>query len=193
MILIGLSGKIGTGKSTLAAALQKRLPGSAIASFGAPLKDEAAHEFGFDRELCDTIAGKNTIVPLTGEQAAKIGKAEARVRELLQWVGADRRARNPDYWLWCMDHVLVECLGNRVPVVIIDDVRLAGEANLVLGWTRGQLFRLDPYPGWEPGPDAGDVTEVDLDAWERWTDCYAPGFGELDDVADCIVSLVEVA
>ena len=106
-----------------------------------------------------------------------------QVVELAKVVGVSRS----------MDHVLVECLGNRVPVVIIDDVRLAGEANLVLGWTRGQLFRLDPYPGWEPGPDAGDVTEVDLDAWERWTDCYAPGFGELDDVADCIVSLVEVA
>lgn len=192
MILIGISGKIGCGKSTLATCLQRRLPGAAVVSFGGAIKDEAADYFGFDRALCDTAEGKRTIVALTAVRAREFGKNEARVRELIQWMGAHRRAENPDYWLWRMVHVLDDLQLAQVPAAIVDDVRMPEEARLVLGRRHGQLYRLDPYPGWEPGPDANDITETALDDWARWTDRYAPGLGELDAVADCIAAMVGI-
>lgn len=190
MIVVGLSGKIGTGKSTLAGLILERIPGARRASFGALIKDETAAFFGFPREWCDR-RNKLTQVALVGEPAKLFGGTLATVRELIQWYGTDyRRKENPHCWLWAMDHALAGFVSAGVPVAVIDDVRMPEEAHLVQGWTNAFLYRLEPYPGWEPGPYAGHITETALDAFDEWDGRFAPGLGELPGLADRIVGEV---
>jgi hypothetical protein len=193
MILIGLSGKIGCGKSTLAKHLARRFPGAVILSFGNPIKEETAAFFEFDSALCYSEAGKDAVVTLPPDKAALFGADRATVRELVQWYGTDyRRVQNPHYWLWAMDHALVAALADGAPAAIIDDVRFPDEVNLVLGWTHGQVYRLDPYPGWKPGSHADHESETALDDWTDWTGRFRPLLGELDVLADEIAARVGV-
>lgn len=190
MIVIGLSGKIGTGKTTLAGLILERIEGARRASFGDLIKDETAKFFGFPRPWCD-LRNKQTLVALIGDGATLYGNTVATVRQLIQWYGTDyRRKQNPHCWLWAMDHALTGFVTAGVPVAVIDDVRFPEEAHLVQGWTNAWLYRLDPYPGWQPGPHADHITETALDDFDEWDARFAPELGGLSALADRIVGEV---
>lgn len=198
MNLIGISGKIGCGKSTLARLLAERL-GWRVLSFGEVLKDEVSHVFGFPRAWCDTPEGKRKVVLVRSDLVRAGAPVSATVRQLLQYWGTDVcRAKNPDHWArimeqrLCVGDGLCGKVGRPVPGTIIDDVRFPNEARMILG-RGGRLIRLDPYPGWRPGENAGHASETALDDWGQWTMRLAPAKGELEAVAEMLAAPQVVA
>lgn len=187
MMVIGLSGKIGCGKTTLARKIMDEALYEVCArvAFGDLLKRECAVYFGFPLEWCDSQPGKRRVI--TGHDGLT-------VREALQWYGTDfRRAQDEDYWVKAMDRKLVELKerydDGRSLLVVIDDVRFLNEAQFCLG--KGLLFRLEPYPGWRPGPHAGHVSETALDHFDGFTGTFRPLYGELALVANEVLESME--
>lgn len=199
MIVIGLSAKMGCGKSSVAEAIvAARGEKYAHLAFGNLLKQECAAYFDFPLEWCYSQEGKNRIARMPDhtwpdEVLALSGDTGLTVRQALQWYGTDfRRAQDPGYWIKKMREVVEEIReGYPDTLVIIDDVRFPGEAEFVLG--QGLLFRIEPYPRWQPGPHAGHASETALDNFTRFTKIYRPGFGkdQLEAMAQDILNTVK--
>ena len=181
VMIIGISGKIGTGKTTLSNLLLERLPGYERVAFGDCLKEETAETFGFPLEWAYSERGKAQTVEFERERIPY----EMTVRELLQWYGTDVcRAADPDYWIKAM----ADRIGDKTNV-IIDDVRFPDEAEFVEA-RGGFLVRLGEYPGWKPGPHANHASETALDSY-RFPLMIRPDYGKLEQqAADVIADLV---
>lgn len=210
MNLIGLSGKIGTGKTAVAERLVAK--GYIRRGLASSLKEEVAAATGIPLEWCDS----QTFKLATMEQIMERGRRDwpvlgagscsevpvvhfyegiqlptwvVNLRTLLQWWGTDyRRWQDPDYWVkslrcWLHNHVEAS--------VVVDDVRFPNEADLIheMG---GLLVRLEPFEGWEPGPHAGHPSETALDSYPRWHRVFRPEYGGLNKVADGIAQLARL-
>ena len=180
MKLIGISGKMGTGKTTLAKMLLERLPGRLKrVAFADLLKQEVSEKYGIPLEWCYSEEGKSkTVDNGTWEQWT--------VRELLQWYGTEfRRAEDPDYWVKAMLHELDMLeIHNGYDGVIIDDVRFPNEADLVKN-NDGYLIRIAPYVGWDKPSD--HASETALDSYTGWSAILCPEYCGLSLVADWVV------
>lgn len=189
-MIIAISGKIGCGKSTLAGMLMERLPGWERVAFGDCLKEETSRIFGYPLEWNYTEEGKQKLVPIPGRMVFS-GPSTARaasVRELLQWWGTEICRRiDPDFWVKRMADRLDEVAAH----VIVDDVRFPSEVKM-LEQEGALLVRLDPYPGWMPGPHASHESETALDGYQGWDMRLAPEHGKLAEAADEIVKRLEV-
>lgn len=190
MIVIGLSAKLGCGKTTLAKYIMDMAPVEVAVrlAFGDQVKRETAEYFGFPLEWCHSQEGKDKMVEVVHE----IGQPGVHtVRYLLQWYGTDyRRARDPQYWIKAMQKQLAlyqERHALDTLLVVVDDVRFPDEAQVCLD--NGYCFRIEPFEGWRPGPHAGHASETALDAYPNFTEVYKPGFGltELQLVAEKII------
>lgn len=190
MIVIGLSAKIGCGKTTLAEIIRDRWGRSFFrVAFGDLLKQECSRHFGFPIEWCYSQEGKARRVDLT------VYPSEIplnTVRDALQWYGTDfRRKQDPNYWVKVMRGALEDAQeAHECAIILIDDVRFPNEAELVLEY--GSLFRIEPYDGWQPGPHAGHISETALDDYTRFSGAFRPTYGQeaLTLVADCILGRV---
>ena len=170
-LIIGLSGKIGTGKTTLADLLCGHLDGVRM-SFADALREEVRDCYGVPMELMLTQEGKNTVV------------ADGHtVRDLLQMHGVFRREGDPDYWTRKLDDRID---ASTASTVIIDDVRFQNEAQLVRAL--GFLIRVNPFQGWAPGPNAGHVSETALDDFALFDLWICPPFGKLEEIAQPLAS-----
>ena len=161
-MIVGISGKIGTGKTTLAEMIEERLEADGITaaciSFGSLLKEEASERFGFPLALCYSEEGKGTVI-----FHPDLPSQSMTVREILQWWGTDvRRAEDPDYWVKAMEITVPQL---DAEVKLIDDVRFPNEADWVQHVRKGGLVRLFPYRGWVPGPYACHDSETALDRY----------------------------
>lgn len=184
--VIGLSGKIGCGKTTVAQMLVDSLPGAVRMSFGDPVKREAAAIYGFPVELAYLEDGKSLEFVLSIAGKTLMGKDTATVREVLQYHGTQlRRAQDPWYWI---DAMRQQIDATDALYVIVDDVRFPGEADLIKAYSGGALYRLDAYPGWKPGPYAGHESETALDDYPNFTERYQPDKGELIGAYKAIVA-----
>ena len=169
MKIIGLSAKMHCGKSTLAKKIIENLPGTVRLAFGDALKSEASVIYGFPIELAYCEAGKNTVVALSAAGAMLMHRPTATVREILQYHGSQlRRVQDPQYWDNAVARQLQMLEGAGVRCAVIDDVRFPSEVKLLYG-LGGKVFRINPYPGWQPGPNANHSSETALD-----------GYGEVD-------------
>lgn len=178
MKIIGLSGKMGVGKTTVANMIKELVPGAERVAFGDLLKREVAERF--DVPLFTLYWNKNAELRAGVHRLSRGWPVERPImtaRELLQWYGTDLiRAENPDYWIVAMREHLRSLRG--VPLVVIDDARFPNEAELVkeLG---GTLVRIEPYPAYAVSADvAGHASETALDDWQAWDMVFRPEFGE---------------
>jgi hypothetical protein len=144
-MIIGVSGKAGSGKTTLATVAEEEFGFKRI-SFGGILKTELieflrANEFVFkDEHFYMTTREKNILIPVptfvTGDDLASMTPfivysptchcACISYRSLMQWYGDKTRAINKDYWLQrFMDTT------DFSEDIIVDDVRFTHEAALL--------------------------------------------------------------
>lgn len=189
MRIIGLSAKLGCGKTTVANMILEMVPKSARAAFADNLKIEAAHTYGFHLDLCYSEAGKGSLVFLGEEGMANLGAHTMSVRSVLQKHGTEyRRAQDPLYWDNKMREVLTLHGHNGTPLVVVDDVRFPSECELIREFG-GSLYRLQPYPSWKPGKNASHISETALDEYDGFDMVFCPekGMEQLQVVAQWIV------
>jgi len=172
-MIVGISGKMATGKTTLAKLLAE-LRGGRVASFADELREEVSCTFEIPRGQMRVRALKeNMLVP--------VGFQFLSLRQLLQWWGALRRETDADYWVKRLLSGV-----DPVELVIIDDVRYRNEASAIRA-AGGQLIRLDPYDGWQRGVGSDHLSETDLDDKFAFDWRSAPAFGTLPALAEQLV------
>jgi hypothetical protein len=122
MMIIGLTGTIQTGKTTMAEYVSLSVANTKIMSFGDHLKETAKYLFFLEDDDVYTLEGKEKVNELTGK----------RVRELLQITGTEfvRDLIHPDFWVKALDKK-IENLPNDVSLVMIDDCRFENECNYI--------------------------------------------------------------
>lgn len=192
-MIVGFSGKMGTGKTTLAGLILNRLHGlhfpAEIVSFGSLVKTEAAGKYGFPVEWAYSPEGKSRTVALLGLPALLIPpdvRAESRlsVRRALQYYATEVvRQQDPDYWV----HKAAEHIASRkaagARLFLVDDVRFPNELAFIL--RHGVCYRLYPYDGWEPGAESAHVSETALDS-VIFDEGFEPPYGTLPSLAERI-------
>ena len=152
-IILGVSGKIGSGKDTLARWVAM-MTGAERIAFADALKLELHEIFEIPLEWMYSRDGK--------EKQFIIGRVSQSVREWMQWWGQRRRNENPRYWV---EKTFERVKRSKKGVIVITDVRRTNEW-LTVSLSGGQILRLDPYPGWKAGTGASDVSETALDDFE---------------------------
>lgn len=182
--IVGLSGKIESGKSTLAGFLVEKNTCYQKHSIADPLKEAVADILGVPLEWCYDKDKKQTVVgvPRKIKFQGKVfeNSGEMQLREFIQWYGTDVvRSVDNDYWI----NKLFERIGNKP--AIIDDVRFLNEADKIKK-AKGALLRIEVYR--ERGKRRGDnhKSEVDLDDYDGFDMVITPKFGGLAEVAQAI-------
>jgi hypothetical protein len=114
-MIIGLHGKIGSGKDTVALMLADMIQ-CRIMSFAKKLKEQVAAKYGISYELLLTEEGKNTIDSLSGKTYGR----------LLQEVGMEMRMIHGDnHWIDSLFKDIGKMTGP--PTIVITDVRFPNE------------------------------------------------------------------
>lgn len=171
-MIIGISGKKGSGKTTVARELAIR-HGYAIKSFAAPLKEMCIKLFGADPAAVygtDEQKNRATNVRWFDWNLATSGMALPPAdrrnsflthRELMQNFGSLIRIINPTAWI---EYALHDITQDNA--IVIDDVRYVNEADAIRE-RGGVIVRLDAPT------DAGDsdthASETELDAYSGFT------------------------
>lgn len=173
-MIVGLSGKKGAGKSTVARYLHRRIDGAVILPFAEPMKDICVRLFGAERLQVDgTNEQKNTVTAcgLTG-------------REVQQRVGSVMRGIWPACWVMAwkneVDAIRAE-YGGAVPI-IVPDLRFDNEAFQILGMG-GIILRLTRSPH---EPDLHE-SETALDRFREWSAVIDNAF--MDERETCVEAL----
>jgi len=168
-IVIGISGKIGTGKSTISETLYRMGKAQAWRDFGDAVKEDCSERFGFPLEWAYSAEGKERVI-----FHSDLPLGSMRVRHILQWWGTDVcRKQDPHHWVKKMNSWITV---NRPNSLILGDIRFMEEAEYILhmgGW----LFRLEPYPEYRNPPGGMHTSEMDLDEFSGWHGRYRPSFG----------------
>lgn len=188
MKIIGISGKAGSGKTTLTGHLLDLLgDGWKRTGFADVLKAETAERFNFPLEWC--YSSKDTLIDITDKNAPCY---KMSVRRLLQWWGTDvRRKSHQDYWCEKMAESLNTLRASELKGVIIDDIRFENEADLVLNQD-GLLIRVETYDGYKfvTGEESAHISETALDDYHGWSYTITPEFGQLEEAADSLHELL---
>jgi len=207
-LIIGFSGKIGCGKTTICELLERllntRLELSVkTLSFGTVLKKRVAKTFNFPLDWCYSTEGKAEYVKFsqphyvleeemhTFKDAINFKKQVSivphvkgmNVRNLLQWWGTEVcRRHDPHYWVKAWK---AELGRTGVDVVLVDDVRFPNEVYAVRGGdSYGGVFRVLPYEGWNFFSSHESETALDsYDFGEYWTLCPEKGHNFLQQIA----------
>ena len=170
---IGISGKMGTGKTTVARMLLAKFPQYQRKGFGDFLKEEVAERFNFPLEYC--YKRKNEVV-----LHPDLPNGAMSVRQILQWWGDKRRRENQLYFVNKMRIFL-----DKYNKIIIDDVRFPEEAGLIRNYG-GVLIRIHPYPGYKYTEQSYYVSETALDGYHGWDLEFKPDFGK--EFLRCVVA-----
>lgn len=147
--VIGISGKIGSGKTSLAQFLSIMIPGLGVHSFADRLRDVVSIMTGIKNTR--SSAAKNTYLPDWG----------MTLGQLLQSVSQKMREVNPDTWV----NALFSQLGAD-SFWVIDDLRYKNEAAAIKA-AGGILIRLDGRLALALDTrDPNHISETELDNYE---------------------------
>ena len=118
--ILGITGKMFSGKDTVAEFVHFAFRNSRITSFAYPMKQMMIDYFGFTYEDLYTVEGKNRYNEFWGMTN----------REALQKIGTEcfRNNFHVDTWLKTME---VNIRNDLTPIIIIPDVRFPNEAELI--------------------------------------------------------------
>lgn len=131
--IIGLCGPAGAGKSTVAKHLVEKY-GAFLYGFAQPLKEMVKRALDFtDEQVYGTQEQKETVDPRYGHSP----------RWFLQRIGTEgcRATFGDDFWT---KQTLDSVYRQHPRLAVIDDMRFINEANAVLDWEQGFVWRLHP-------------------------------------------------
>lgn len=171
MLIIGLSGKMGVGKTTIANHLVEKY-GFVRKAFGDAVKEEVERKYGVSKR-----GDKNEIIYVKGIPTTR--------RILWQAWGMDRREENPMYWDNVMEKY-IQTVNGTVDKLIIDDVRFPSEKALIEKYG-GHVVRVFPYDGWSQNSDHVSETALDDVRTEEWASMIQPSYGKCEMGADWVV------
>jgi hypothetical protein len=177
-LLIGLSGKAGSGKSTVGDYLTGA-HGYEQFAFAEALKEVVGLAFGFEEEQ---LYGrrKEAVDPRWGVSP----------RWCMQWLGTEvLRARWPQIWIYHLRREILDFLSvNGQHPVVVTDVRFQDEAEalkriggVLVRLRRDQEQRIEACATGFPE----HISETDLDGWKGW-DYVIQNNGSLQDLADWV-------
>ena len=155
-LVIGISGKIGSGKSTLSASLKERLELQSRTvyerNFADRLKELVAYHFDIGLDRCYTEAGKNSALP--ERYGMTVGRA-------LQLFGTALRGVDERLWIHSVaDFIERKSASDDRPLVfVVPDCRFPNE----LAWIHdmhGFVVRLEGDPGGVRRASTRDQTHV---------------------------------
>jgi len=135
-MIVGLSGKKGSGKSTVAEYLKSRIEGAVVISFADPLKKMTSDLFGVPmKQLIGSEDEKNLMT-----QSGMTG------RQLMQNVGQAMREVWPHCWVNAWRSEVDSFYAHQgVSPVIVPDVRYPNEVNIIKQMG-GIVIRLTRHP-----------------------------------------------
>lgn len=132
--ILGITGKMFSGKDTVAEFIHFAFRNSRITSFAYPMKQMMIDYFGFTYDDLYTVEGKNRYNEFWGMTN----------REALQKIGTEcfRNNFHVDTWLKTME---INIRNDLTPIIIIPDVRFLNEAELIhaLGGSILKIVRED--------------------------------------------------
>ncbi len=136
--LIGITGRAGAGKNTLAEAIVSAMGGGEIVGFGDTLRDVVEAAFGSRYETQESKAAVDEywdrrLVGPGDSISQKLGDRQVTGRRILQFFGTEifRNLVHPDFWLFTMERRLAQPKYQQAPVVVIADVRFENEASFI--------------------------------------------------------------
>lgn len=162
-MIIGISGKAGSGKDTAAAQIIKINNSFKYASFAGSLKRKVAYDFDLSKDDVFTNEGKERKTRYKDTNGWSL-----TVRDLLQQVGSFYRGINPDYWVErCFKEM------HEDEDYVITDVRYPNEAMKILESPGGVLIRVDVSPEVQAlrvkNIDRNHLSETALDDFPRFS------------------------
>lgn len=196
--VIGLSGKMGTGKTTVAKRIQYMAPSGMayVKGFGNAVKSEVASVYGlplftmYDQQEKERPYSRDAILNrVPADLVAPHWRQQMTIcpRDILQWYGTEYiRAKDPDYWVEKIRNWILQLTPDSI--AIIDDVRFPNELDMIA--KMGTCYRLQPYNGWNSGSNAQHESEISLDCHPYFVMfpeyVFRPKYGKLNAVAQSI-------
>lgn len=172
MIIIGLQGSIGSGKTTFANMIRKRIEESTILPFAGPLK-RMAYQIGWD------------------------GQKDEKGRRLLQLLGTEigRECIDEDIWvnhwkqdveMWLRKSKYLET--EAVHCIIADDMRFMNEYEAVTDYDNHLTIKLYGRDGYESDSQKDHASEFGLPD-QLFDECFLND-GQINDLEDFATEVV---
>jgi hypothetical protein len=206
MIIIGLTGYIGSGKDTVADILVKD-HGFTKVAFADPIKAEVRRLdpiIGFEQfSGCDDCPDE--VEPVRLSDAEKFGfKGDSikdspwaeEVRDLWQKYGTElHRADDPNYWVRKMDQEILRLHSRNTGKIVIPDIRFPNEAEFVTDW----ISWFDSADGTEslwqvsrPGVEADDEHSSEQYVGTMAEDLQIHNNGTLEELATTVTTALSM-
>ena len=183
-LIIGIHGKAGHGKDTIASMIQSTVgsDSSVIVAFATPIKSVCEYLFDFTQEDMSSQEGKKKIVDTSYGYT---------IREILQKVGTEsfRDVISPTIWTDFISRY-IKSLPEQVKYVLIPDTRFINECEFVKE-NDGLLFKV-VNPRVKP-IEGGHISEADLDFPMDATVINNGGLIELrESVSEILIPLLNI-